>query len=150
MFRRIILFLTVLLLTACTKSGAGRGEAPAMKGSQKAVVEVFDWGSSAVRTIITLDRPVTKESVEAAAFTVKETKEAFDWSTMIGNAAGPSEHIEASADRTVMRAYLSDAEGHEQPEQKEGNIITLEMEAGPDEGNILCFDMFTWHNKVAN
>ena len=41
-------------------------------------VEVFDWGSSAVRTIITLDRPVTKESVEAAAFTVKETKEAFD------------------------------------------------------------------------
>ena len=53
----------------------------AVAGRQIAYLEPFDWGPGVTRTILALDKYVWPQSVNAASFSVKETKPSFDFMT---------------------------------------------------------------------
>ena len=143
---RKIRLLTVILLCALLFAACGTAQKPSgtntLSGTQRAVVEAFDFGPAVTKSIITLDEPIREDSFSEASFTVTEVKESFDWSNF-------AEHTEAEAPRTVTAAYLSDETGSP-TNAAAGNILTLELYASPEEGGCYCYDMVTWHNTICD
>lgn len=122
-------------------------------GTQKVVIEGFDWGPAVVKTIITLDQPVTADSVNADTFAVTENKEAFNIAALLDPTAGmdPTVHILQTTDCVVAAAYTCDEQGNEI--SVVSNHIALELDKNPDGsigGSPYCADFVTWTNTVCD
>ncbi len=120
-----------------------------LTGTQKAVVVGDDWGPAVTTTIIHFNDSIDSSSVSADTFSVSETKESFNYAALMDeNFEGdPSEHITATADRTVLDAYTCDENGNKTDSSE---YVALELSYSPDEGNPFCYDVFTWQNTVCS
>ena len=98
-------------------------------GSQKIVVEGFDWGPSVTKTIIQLDHSIS--SITKEQLNVIESKYAMNWAE---KTAGIMEF-----DRTITNAYLSDTNGN--PVNGESAVITIEMAVSPNDGSPFFYDI---------
>lgn len=132
--------------SATTEKGE---EAMDLTGSQRVVVEGDDWGPAVTKTIVHFDQEIDGSTIGVDTFKVVENKESFNFAAMMGGDSDVdlSEHIIATADRTVTDAYACDAEGNKVDASE---YVALELYANPDAGNPFCYDVLTWHNTVCN
>lgn len=99
-----------------------------VNGEQTITIEGFEWGPGVVRTTVKLDEEIT--GVNTGNINVKEIKSGIF-------------NIE-EMNRTVTRAYLSDANGN--PVKDHSDYITIDMAVSPTEGNPFRFDLDTFLN----
>lgn len=118
------------------------------KGTQKVVVDGFDWGPAVVKTIIELDNEISADKVNKDDFSMIEKKEAFDWEKFQKEGKAP-DHIVSENPRTIVDVYISDDKGEKSSEEK-SKYITIETKATPNEGNPLIFSMNTSLNTWCN
>lgn len=107
----------------------------AVAGRQIAYLEPFDWGPGVTRTILALDKYVWPQSVNAASFSVKETKPSFDFMT--------GQVSTLTCNRPVVAAYCCDQNGDRT--QLPSNCIALEMECTPQQGYPIYAD--SWQGR---
>lgn len=107
-------------------------------GSQKIVVEGFDWGPAVTKTIISLDAPI--DAVSASSFTVVERKLANDWTTFTRQVT--------DFDRIVTNAYTSDENGN--AITGGSTYVTIEMKVDPDNGSPFIYMLDRGLNVWAN
>lgn len=106
--------------------------------NQKLIIDGDDWGPAVTTTIVTLDKEVSSVS----DVKVTETKEATDWTS-------PTfDHYNATAERTVTNAYLSDENGNKV--DGSSKYVTVEMYVSPSEGSPFIYDMNTGKNSWCN
>ena len=130
MKRRYVLYALAagLLLSGCTASvmpvpeeesppaEEESGPAVTLHGTQSIIIEGFDWGPAVTGIMLTLDQPVSPDSVTADAFSVTERKESFDdaayaaWSAA-GSVGTPPPHVAKETVRKVRSAFVCDAKG---------------------------------------
>lgn len=126
-------------LSACTflpKNPCAKQDVKAT-AEQTAYLEVFDWGPGVTRSILTLDRAVTPESVKADFFSVKESKPSINFMT--------GEIFAVECERTVLDAYCCDETG--QKTEAASSQIALEMACTPQEGYPVFADM-SWQSRL--
>lgn len=128
----------LLGLPAC---GAAAPDAGTATGTQTVVIEGFDWGPAVTKTILSLDRAVTADSVSVGAFSVAEKRESLD-----GLPLGI--HFSSKNDRTILAAYPCDANG----EAVDGasSMIALEMAYAPSTGSPFCYGLMTSVNTYCD
>ncbi len=136
-----------MALGAATAPAEGPG-APknAASGSQIAQVEGFDWGPGVTKTIISLDRAVTADSVQAAKFSVNEHKQTYDYAAygqLSKNA--PYTHTGGRTLRTITDAYTCDENGS--PAGGSSSHIALELKCTPEEGSCFYYSLGTSQNS---
>ena len=100
-------------------------------GAQVVRLTGDDWGAGIDRTIVHLTKAVDPADVSAETFVVEQAV----------NNGTPSA-------RTVLDAYVSDAEGNKVAEASE--YITIDMRISPVEGSPIVWSMQTWTNSWAN
>lgn len=122
-----------LVVAACSKGQDEDADAPAASSAtatQTLVVEGFDWGPNATKTVLDLGVEVDAASIDPASFVVSDRRQDYvDYEPYVDVV----EH-----DRSVIDAYASDAQGN----RVEGPspYLTLEMSVGPDDGNVQIWD----------
>lgn len=115
-------------LTACGGSEKG---SDTITGTYAIHVDGFDWGCGTTKATLTLDYVLDK--VKAEDFVVTETKATTDFTD-------PEFAVkEGTFDRTVTKAYLSDAEGKETTEPSK--TVTLELAVDPNTGSPMNYSM---------
>ncbi|MBR3349478.1 MAG: hypothetical protein IKG55_05310 [Solobacterium sp.] len=131
LFKLALAAAMTFTLAACS-SAAPKEEEPAgtdtVKGTYTVEIRGFDWGCGTVRAIVTLDQAL--DGAKAEDFTVKETKQATDWT------AEGFPVIEAEFDRKITGASLS----------KDGKTLTLDLYCSPDKGSPFLYTMATGYN----
>lgn len=133
--------IMLLGLTSCnTGDGADLDPSVAI-GTQTVVIEGFDWGPAVTKTILSLDRTVAADSVQAAAFTVQEKRESLK-----GLPLGI--HFTSKNARTVTAAYPCDENG--MPVQEASSRIALELSYGPSTGSPFCYGLLTSVNTYCD
>ncbi len=101
------------LLLAAQSDAEGR---PA-RGEYTLVVEGYDWGAGASRAILSLDETVSSANAADFTVTVRRNTDCID--------LAPEQ---ASGERVVIDAYVSDAQGRR---RKEGTHVTLVLGVAP-------------------
>lgn len=110
-------------------------------GTQKAYITGEDWGPAVRKTILTLDKVVDSDSVNAENFKVVEEKNGIkDWST--------GEEGIVSAKRQVTNAYTSDENGNKVTTNS--RYVTLEMYVSPNDGSPFIYRLSTGLNSWCN
>lgn len=102
------------------------------KGTQVAYVTGDDWGAAVSKTIITLDQTIDHTSVSKDDFVVVETKQDTDWTNY------PNAHT-VETTRTVVDAYMSDANGNKSTSSRGTTYITIEMLITPEVGSVFKY-----------
>lgn len=110
-------------------------------GTQKVVIVGDDWGPAVSKTIISFDRAIDSENLDATDFVVNETKETVDWSDL--------SRYDGTVERKVLDAYVSDAQGNEVTDAS-SNYVTLEMYISPSEGSPFVYDVPSGFNSWCN
>ncbi|MFV0392877.1 MAG: prolyl oligopeptidase family serine peptidase [Coprobacillaceae bacterium] len=101
-------------------------------GTQKVYIVGEDWGPAVEKTIITLDKTIDGNSLDATDFEIVERKQVMNWTTFTKE--------EGIADREVLNVYLSDANGNAISETT-GSIVTIEMAISPNDGSPFIYDI---------
>ncbi|MBQ7994092.1 MAG: S-layer homology domain-containing protein [Solobacterium sp.] len=102
-----------------------------IRGTQVIRLTGDDWGAGIDKSILHLTKEIDPESVARDDFTVMQA---------MNNGA--------ATERTVVKAYASDAEGNEVDEASE--YVTVELRISPVEGNPIVWSMQTWTNSWAD
>ncbi len=97
----------------------------ALTGSQKAYIVGDDWGPAVTKTVITLDKSISADTLRKEDFSVVEEKNVTNWNTM-------QEEI-GTTDRQVLDVYPCDANGNKV--DGDSNIIAIEMYVDPNTGS---------------
>ena len=100
-------------------------------GTQRVSVVGEEWGAGVDKTILTLDKEISGDSVSAEDFVVVENKDGTE------------------TNRTIVDAYVSDANGNEKTSwwgTAKSNYVTIELGISPSEGNPITWSMKTWRN----
>ncbi|MDD8048627.1 MAG: prolyl oligopeptidase family serine peptidase [Thomasclavelia sp.] len=110
-------------------------------GTQKAYVVGDDWGPAVTKTVLTLDKVIDADTVDASNFKVTEEKQATtNWSTgeigIVNNA------------RKVTKAYTSDASGNKTTDNS--RYVTIEMYVSPSDGSPFIYNLNTGKNSWCN
>lgn len=146
-YKKMILLLLAAFMLLCLAACGASEEGPdpnspdVASGTQTVVIQGFDWGPAVTKTIITLNRTVTADSVKAENFAVVEYKE-----NLTGLPFGL--HFTGDEDRTVTAAYPCNAAGD--PVEGASNMIALELAYGPSEGSPFCYGLMTSKNTVCD
>lgn len=113
----------------------------ALSGSYSIVVESYDWGSAVSRAILSLEQPVS--DVSAEQFSVIEEKQSRENSSadLFANSGDVTISREK---RTVLDAYLCDAEGSPTQESS-SSYVALELQVAPNTGSPVCFHSDSQH-----
>lgn len=137
----LALILAAVMLLGLPACGAAAPDAGTATGTQTVVIEGFDWGPAVTKTILSLDRAVTADSVSVGAFSVAEKRESLD-----GLPLGI--HFSSKNDRTILAAYPCDANG----EAVDGasSMIALEMAYAPSTGSPFCYGLMTSVNTYCD
>ena len=121
--------MMAMSLAACTQNTPQTSSGTdTVKGTYTVEIRGFDWGCGTTQAIVTLDNAL--DSVKAEDFTVKETKQATDWT------AEGFPVIETEFERKVTGAKLSD----------DGKTLTLDLYCNPDQGSPFLYTMATGYN----
>ena len=143
----ITLNLALCGISTAAAPAVGPGESmDVATGTQITQIEGFDWGPGVTKTILSLDRTVSSDSVSAEKFSVSEKKENFDFAGFENvRDKGPATHIGEETSRQVVAAYTCDFNGN----QTEGNssYIALELKCSPSEGSPFCYSVLTSQNS---
>ncbi|WP_296877129.1 prolyl oligopeptidase family serine peptidase [Thomasclavelia sp.] len=107
-----------------------------VSGSQKAYIIGDDWGPAVTKTVITLDKTVSADSLNKDDFTVVEKKNVTNWTTM-------QEEI-GTADRQVLDVYPCDVNGNKV--DGDSNIIAIEMYVDPNTGSPFIYRLGSGFN----
>lgn len=113
-----LIFIAFLLVGFFTKSALAQEDTSAATGEYTAIVEGYDWGPAVSKAVLSLDETVTSANYQDYSVAVERKTECVDL---------PAE--QASGERRVVYAYVSDAEGNVAPE---GEHVTLVMEVAPN------------------
>lgn len=97
----------------------GEADEPAAKGEYTVIIEGYDWGPAVSKVILFLDETVTTANHQDYSVAVKRQTECV---------ALPAD--QASGDRRVVYAYVSDAKGNV---SSEGKYVTLVLEVAPNQ-----------------
>nr|MCR5415731.1 prolyl oligopeptidase family serine peptidase [Pseudobutyrivibrio sp.] len=74
--------------------------------------------------------------------------ESFNYAALAEDSeADPTQHINATTDRTVVDAYTCDENGNKSDSSE---YVALELAYDPNVGNPFCYDILTWHNTVCD
>ncbi len=115
-------------------------------GTQITQVEGFDWGPGVTKTILSLDKTVTAESVAAAKFCAIENKQTYDYEAYAKVAKeAPYTRTEDQTHRIITAAYTCDAKGNRTNDSS--SHIALELRCTPSEGSSFYFSSGTWQNS---
>lgn len=107
-----------LLLIICFSFLSTTGSYSQQAGSYTTIVEGYDWGPAVNKVVLSVEEPVTSAIAENYAVSVQRSVE--------GANMQPGE---ASGDRRVIYAYVSDEKGNK---ADSGSHITLTFFVGPD------------------
>lgn len=153
LIRLVAACLCGTLLTALASAmTAGAAQLP----SYRTVTEVFDWGPSVSKIVLNLGRKATDAELDPEAFSVHVRRVLAEGSmtpqAVIAKRRNITLGAEAKSDkdlageRTVTRAYRSDADGRE---KKNGDYLTLELAVAPTDtlGAALNFDLNSFLNN---
>ena len=137
---------------------AAMAAVPTQQPSYQTVTETFDWGPSVSKVIVNLGQTIASNQVTTGSFKVHVRRELAEGALTPGEAMqlGKNAFIslgseartakDLEGDRTVTKAYVSDAQGKP---AKSGRYVTLELKVGPQEtlGAALNFDFHTLLNN---
>ena len=118
MNRIFLLTYTVGLLLTGFSVAKGLPPTPTAPGEYTAIIEGYDWGPVVSRVVLALDSMTTTANHQDYSVSVTRQTDCGALST-----------DQASGQRQVVYAYVSDAEGHVTPE---GEHLTLVMEVAPN------------------
>ncbi|WPP50977.1 prolyl oligopeptidase family serine peptidase [Catalinimonas niigatensis] len=115
-----LVFLVGVFLTALPAAKAFHHAAvPAAKGEYTVIIDGYDWGPAVSKVVLSLDETVTSVNHQDYSVSVKRQTECV---------ALPAE--QASGDRRVVYAYVSDDKGNV---SSEGKHVTLVLEVAPNQ-----------------
>lgn len=122
MIKKYLFLLTFLasgfLTELPTAQGATTPYQATANGEYSIIIEGYDWGSAVSKVVLSLDETVTSANYQDYSVSVERQTECVDL---------PAD--QASGDRRVVYAYVSDANGDVIPE---GDYVTLVLEVAPN------------------
>ena len=111
------------------------------------VTESFDWGPAITKVVVDFGGKLDAESVTADMFSVSSVRtfKDFDFATF----SLKEEASDHEAEREIVAAYVSDAEGNE---TEKGTFVTLEMKVGPtlSEGSPYNYEFASGFNVLVD